>query len=138
MLLGARGRKDLEDFTSGSDDEKAKQKELAFCAVRSLASKLGEFPANSPHRLMLLDASNLTQILRKKDDLHAEVAAYFSMVLDLTAIQRDTASVLDMSDGQNPLVMETLFKRLYQNTAFSRRTGPEIAEYQLQHSKAAE
>ncbi|KAJ6176868.1 Helicase C-terminal [Penicillium canescens] len=124
-LLGARGRKDLEDFTSGSDDEKAKQKELAVWEARSLVSKLGEFPATSRHRLMLLDASSLRQILRKKDDLHAEVAAYFSMVLDLTAIQRDTASVLDMSNGQNPLVMETLFKRLYQSTAFSRRTPGE-------------
>lgn len=67
---------------------------------------------------MLLESASLTKILKERDELHLEIATYFSTVLNLIAIQRGTASVLEMSDGGKSLRLETLFKKLYQRTFF--------------------
>lgn len=72
----------------------------------------------------------MVETKKEKDELHVEIATYFSIVLNLIAIQRGIASVLETSDGKKSLRLETLFKKLYQRTSFSQHAGLEHVEYQ--------
>ncbi|KAJ6162488.1 SNF2-like protein [Penicillium canescens] len=137
QLLGARGREDLNQLTESSKAEAEIKKSLASLAPRQLVSALKEMPQDSPHILMLLESTTMTDILKDKGELHVQISSYFSAVLNLIAIQRDTASVLEMSNGEKSLPLESLFKKLYQRTSFSQRAGVEHIEYQLKHLDAA-
>jgi hypothetical protein len=129
-------RKDLTEYYN-ANPEALKWAERVEDNDGVILDEIEDLPATDPRRLVALNPAPLRRVTMSRTGVHLNVAKRFKATLDISTIQRSSASVLPVSQG-DPIPLKGLFKKVLRKTAIIERQPDEELEYQYWHRLAAE